>query len=99
MAGCKIVNQSVLDAIQAINDLAQSYKTAGENFIRDLNNALAEMEGETKDALKNFINNDVNTYVVEDIPKALSGMADLLEANRMNFDTLDSKIAASISGS
>lgn len=99
MAGCRIVNQGVETARDDIKRISGEYRTAGENFIKDLNNAIAEMEGETKDAFKQFIDTDVNTYVSLDLPDALMGMADLLEANRSNFENIDKQIADSISGS
>jgi len=46
------------------------------------------MEGETKDALYELINSKVKTFVYQDLPAALRGMAELLEANRQNFETL-----------
>lgn len=98
MAGCRIVNAGMLSAVQSIADIAGQYKTAGENFITELNNALSEMEGATKDALKNFIDNDVNQFVAVDLPNALTGMSQLLEANRENFEKVDEQIAQSISG-
>ena len=98
MAGCRIVNQGVETARDEINRIAGEYKTAGEDFVRDLNSAIAEMEGETKDALKKFIDGDVNTFVATDLPNALIGMKDLLEANRQNFVDVDKQIADSISG-
>lgn len=98
MAGCRIVNQSVADAVSNIKTISDSYRTAGEEFIKDLNNAISEMEGEAKDALKNFIDNDVNTFVAQDLPDAVKGMSELLEANRSNFETVDKQIADSISG-
>ena len=52
MAGCRIVNAGMLSAVQAIADISKQYKAAGEAFIRDFNNAINEMEGATKDALK-----------------------------------------------
>lgn len=97
MAGCRIVNEKVANAVAAIYELSNTYKTAGEDFVRDLNAALAEMEGETKDALNNFINKDVNDFVAEQLPDAVKGMSDLLEANRSNFETVDSQIAQNIS--
>lgn len=99
MAGCRIVNQGVEAARDEIKKIAGEYKTLGEDFVKDLNSAIAEMEGETKDALKKFIDTDVNTFVATDLPEALNGMAELLEANRTNFVDVDQKIADSISGS
>lgn len=99
MAGCRIVNQSVVDAVTTIGKIADSYRTAGEEFIQELNNAIAEMEGETKDALKKFIDTDVNNFVASDLPDAVKGMSELLEANRTNFVDVDKQIADNISGS
>lgn len=97
MAGCRIVNEKVANAVTAIHELSNAYKTAGEDFVRDLNAALAEMEGETKDALNNFINKDVNDFVAVQLPEAVNGMSELLEANRTNFVNVDSQIAQNIS--
>lgn len=98
MAGCRIVNQSVEEAVKTITSLAQSYKTSGEDFVKNLNAAIAEMEGETKDELKNFIDGDVSRFVTEDLPNTIKGMADLLEANRANFESVDRQLAESIRG-
>jgi len=99
MAGCRIVNSAVETAVTNIQTISGSYKTAGESFIQDLSKAIAEMEGETKDALQTFIDTDVKTFVEESISSALDGMSQLLEANRTNFLDTDKQIADSISGS
>ena len=99
MAGCRIVNDAVATSVENIKDISTQYKTLGTNFITDLNNAIAEMEGEAKDALQNFINTDVKTFVEESLPSAVEGMYTLLEANRTNFVDVDQQIADSISGS
>lgn len=99
MAGCRIVNQKVIEAVSKIKQISDSYKSAGEDFVQALNNAIAEMEGETKDALKNFIDKDVNDFVATNLPAALQGMAELLEANRTNFVDVDKQIADNISSS
>lgn len=99
MAGCRIVNSAMTESVNKINQISANYKTLGENFIQDLNSAIAEMEGETKDALKHFIDTDVKDFVETGLPEAVSGMGQLLEANRSNFEDIDRQIAASISGS
>lgn len=99
MAGCRIVNDAVATSVENIKDISTQYKTLGTNFITDLNNAIAEMEGEAKDALQNFINTDVKTFVEESLPSAVEGMSTLLEANRSSFVEVDQQIADSISGS
>jgi uncharacterized protein YukE len=98
MASCRIVNANVEAAVEAINTLSKEYSTAGTDFISDLNNAIAEMEGEAKDAFKSFIDKDVNEFVATQLPEAITGMASLLEANRQNFLDVDQKLATSISG-
>ena len=102
MASCRIVNAQVVSAVSNIKTISGTYKSEGEAFIAALNGAIAEMEGETKDALSKFINEgdgSVKTFVEESLPKAVEGMSDLLEANRSNFEDTDKKIAESIAGS
>lgn len=98
MAGCRIVNEGVSSAVDAINGYATSYKTAGETLISSLNSAIADMEGAAKDAFKALIDGDINTFVGTDLPKAIEGMASLLNANRENFEKVDQQIADNISG-
>lgn len=98
MASCRIVNASVVQAVSDIKGYSDAYKTAGDNFIEAFNTAIAEMEGETKDALKKFLDGDVKTFVAENLPDAVKGMSDLLEANRSNFEKVDKQIADNING-
>ena len=94
MAGCRIVNEGVSSAVEAINGYATSYRTAGETLITSLSSAIADMEGAAKDAF----NGDINNFVATDLPGAIEGMASLLEANRDNFEKVDQQIADNISG-
>jgi len=64
MAGCRIVNQGMLDAISEIQRIAGEYETVADEFISSLNNAISEMEGETKDALYELINSKVKTLYI-----------------------------------
>lgn len=106
MADCKIVNASVVNAINNIGGpeqgqlmgIAKEYETAGTTLMDDLEKAIATMEGETKDAIKKFFDTDVKQFVVTDLPAAINGLSVLLEANRKNFEDVDKKIAESISG-
>lgn len=106
MADCKIVNESVKTAIEniggntqgSLTGIAKSYKDAGNALMEALKAAIAEMEGEAKDALQQFFNTDVQKFVTEDLPNAINSMSVLLEANRQNFEDVDKKIAESISG-
>ena len=102
MANCRIVNAQVESAVSNIKNISTTYKSDGEAFITALNAAIAEMEGDTKDALAKFINEgegSVKTFVEESLPQAVDGMSQLLEANRSNFEETDKKIAESIAGS
>lgn len=96
MADCKIVNASVVDAVTKINEISASYKTAGEELVNQITAALAEMEGASKDAFKQYLDTNIKTFVETDIPEAITGMANVLELNRTNFEKVDAKIAASI---
>ena len=98
MGACRIVNAGLESAVSSINELQQKYLDAGEQLIQELNDAIAEMEGDAKDEFKAFIDGDVKTFLAQDLPAAIKGMADLLEANRSNFEEIDRQIANSIRG-
>lgn len=98
MADCRIVNEGVAASVKNIEEISKSYRSDGQAFIDALTSAISAMEGETKDALQKFFTTDVQKFVTEDIPTALQGMSDLLEANRDNFEKVDRQIAESISG-
>jgi len=98
MAGCRIVNASVLTAVENINTISGQYTDAADTFLNSLNSAIADMEGASKDALSEFINNDLKEFVLTSIPTAVKGMADLLEANRSNFESTDQSLADNIAG-
>lgn len=99
MADCRVVNASMNSAVSNIKEISNSYKTDGQAFIDALTSAISAMEGETKDALQKFFTTDVQKFVTEDLPGAIEGMAELLEANRQNFEDVDRQIAENISGS
>ena len=71
MAGCRIVNEGVSSAVEAINGYATSYRTAGETLITSLSSAIADMEGAAKDAFKTLIDGDINNFVATDLPEQL----------------------------
>jgi hypothetical protein len=98
MAGCRIVNQSVADAVAKLETLSGSYKTAGEEFVSAIKTAIADMEGATKDAILQLVDTQINDYVAVQLPSFIKGMSDLLEGNRSNFESVDQQIASSISG-
>lgn len=104
MSDCKIVNQSVITAVNAIGGstegslegLALKYQEAGTAFVEALTTAISTMEGATKDALEKFFTDKVKPFVAESVPNAVKSTAMLLEANRANFESVDKQIADSI---
>lgn len=98
MAGCRIVNEGVTSAVDAINGYATSYRTAGETLISSLNSAIADMEGAAKDAFQDLIDKNIQEFAETSLPGAIESMASLLEANRDNFEKVDQQIADNISG-
>ena len=99
MADCKFVNAKMVAAVDKIAQFSKDYREAGENLKDALNAAIASMEGETKDAMQKFFDDSVAPFVTKDLPDAIQGLSDLLEANRSNFEEVDKQIADSISGS
>ncbi len=51
MADCRIVNQNVASSVTNIDNLATKYANAGTEFETAFKAAIAEMEGDSKDAL------------------------------------------------
>ena len=99
MADCRIVNEAMKATVEKINALATEYANAGTNFESAFKNAIAPMEGEAKDAIEEFFNSKYKEFVTSieaGLPAIVKGMADLLEANRKNFEDVDGKIAQSI---
>lgn len=101
MADCKIVNANVKTVVTNINTIAGKYKTAGTTFETDFKAAIADMEGDAKDALIELFDKSYKDFVTDDtsgLPAMIKGLSKLLEGNRSNFESVDSKIAASIRG-
>ena len=65
MAGCRIVNQGVLTALQSIESCRASYAEAGQTLISSLTSAIADMEGAAKDAFQALIDKDIKIKKVE----------------------------------
>lgn len=99
MADCRIVNAAVQNSVSTINTLSGQYKTAGATFVTSFTNAIADMQGDAKDALLELFNTSYKGFVSseeEGIPAMIKGLGALLEANRKNFEDVDKQIADSI---
>jgi len=101
MADCRIVNASVKATVTNIENIASKFKAAGDTLVSEFANAIADMEGDSKDALVELFNNSYRDFVSseeEGLPAMIKGLASLLEGNRQNFEDVDAKIAESIRG-
>jgi len=99
MADCKIVNQKVIDAVTAIQNIAKEYENEGTTFENAFMNSISAMEGDAKDAMVELFNNSYKEFVTSlenGIPAMINGLASLLEGNRSNFENVDDQIAQSI---
>ena len=97
---CMIKNAEVKDAANTIKTtIKDEFATAGTTFITSFNNAIADMKGESKDALEEFFQNSyVDLVSSEDkgIPAMVKGFGDLIDSNRTQFASVDHSIAESI---
>ena len=99
MANCRIINESMKSAVESIKNLAGQYATVGQTFEGSFKAAIADMQGEAKDALLELFDKSYKDFVTSNesgIPGMINGMASLLEANRENFEKVDAQIAQSI---
>lgn len=96
MAECRIVNAGAEEAYEKLNKIATSYNDAGGTFVADLTAAIADMEGASKDAFQDYIDVKVKELVSVDLGKLISGLAELVEANRKSFAEVDAQLASSM---
>ena len=74
------------------------YGEAATTFVNAFKAAIAEMEGDAKDALLEFFETNIEGLVTNDLPGAVKGLSELLKANAQNFDDVDAQLANSIRG-
>ena len=99
---CMIKNAEVKDAANNIKTtIKDEFTTAGSTLITSFDAAIADMKGETKDALEEFFNTKVRDLVSSEesgIPAMVKGFGDLIDNNRSSFAEVDHSIAESIKG-
>lgn len=98
MAGCRVVKASMDQSVSNLNGYATQYEEAATTFVTAFKAAIEAMEGDSKDALEEFFNTNVENFVTKDLPDAIRGLATLLESNATYFDDTDAQVAASIRG-
>lgn len=96
MADCIVVNNSLTGARDKMVQLANSYNELGEQFVTDLLAALDGVEGASKDAFVEYINNNVKELTSVRLGELVNDLAELLEGNRNSFEQVDSQLAALI---
>ena len=99
MADCRIVNSAVQTSVTNIQNIANKYQQAGTEFETAFKAAIADMEGDSKDAMLELFDKSYKEFVTSmegGLPAMIKGLADLLEANRKNFEDVDVQIAQSI---
>lgn len=99
MADCRIVNSAVKSSITNIQTLAKKYQQAGTDFEAAFKAAIAEMEGDSKDAMIELFDKSYKEFVTSmdgGLPGMIMGLSTLLESNRQNFEDVDGQIAQSI---
>ena len=99
MADCRIVNSAVQTSVTNIQNIANKYQQAGTEFETAFKAAIADMEGDSKDAMLELFDKSYKEFVTSmegGLPAMIKGFADLLEANRKNFEDVDGQIAQSI---
>ena len=97
-------NGKMTQAFTRINEIKDSFKTEGDQFITDLTQILNTFEGETKDILMSqkigsVDSQDTKTlayFVGTQIPNLIDGLAKLLEANRTTVVDTDKKLSEAI---
>lgn len=99
MADCRIVNSAVQASVENIKTLATKYQQAGTDFEAAFKAAIAEMEGDSKDAMIELFDKSYKEFVTSmdgGLPGMIMGLSTLLESNRQNFEDVDGQIAQSI---
>lgn len=99
MADCRIVNSAVQTSVGNIKSLATKYQQAGTDFEAAFKAAIAEMEGDSKDAMIELFDKSYKEFVTSmdgGLPGMIMGLSTLLESNRQNFEDVDGQIAQNI---
>lgn len=79
-----------------ISEYAKEYTTAATTLIKELDDAMSDWEGNSKDKFSRLINGDVNTYVATTIPAVIQGLSDMLKSNAEQMKNADDNIAGQI---
>lgn len=86
-------------AVEDIKGIATRYKSAADTFNSDFTDAVSEWEGESREAMKRFIDGPVMEYMGETVPQLLEALAELLAANADAMEKADNQIAENIPAS
>jgi hypothetical protein len=73
-----IKNDALMTAKKELDTAQDAYLDAGIAFVAELTKALADMQGETKDAITEFIEKTITPFVNDSVPSAIQGCSKLL---------------------
>lgn len=96
MANVIRFNKTEMDGVvSTLRRQANTLKTAGSTFISDMNTAIQDWEGQSKDKFAGCVQS-INSYVTKDLPGLVTALADMLESNYTQMNTADKNIAGQI---
>jgi WXG100 family type VII secretion target len=84
------------DAAGKIDELAESYRNLGQQFIDKVNTETGGWEGDSKTKFSALVNGEVNQYLVKEVPAMLNGLAKLLRADAQQMEKADAQVAEGI---
>ncbi len=101
-----VENAALEKAKNEIDAVSNNFKTKGTEFITTLTNTLSTFSGETKDILMqqkignsgSEVEESLAYFVETGIPNLISGLSQIIEANRQTIDESDHQLAEAISG-
>ena len=78
-----VKNDSLLTAKQQLDTAKTAYDEAGTTFVAALKAAIDPMQGDTRDAIDEFIKDTLEPFIIQSVPSAVEGCSSLLEGNKI----------------
>lgn len=89
----------IQNAVKAIKGCAEEYRSAGNNLIAAINDAITDWEGDSKNKFSQLINGEqssVREYACKTIPDYVDGLAEMLDQNAKAMAQADAEVAAKL---
>lgn len=84
---------------QITQDIKQNYINAGNKLISDIETAVQQWEGDSKEKLLTLFKTAVNDYLTKSVPEAIQALGTLLAENAKAMKNADDQIANQIPNS